>query len=130
MTIRQLAQTSTAKSMVEYSLLSFSAWNMPAAWVIGAYCLVKVGVCVVPSVSSRLKMSYLKEQCTCIKFCYKLRRKATETFETLEVILQSRQWEDMNHQAMKMKMSWTTEEMLTMKLPASWEFNLVQFRAF
>jgi len=91
--------------MVEYSLLSLPAWNMPAAWVIAEYCLVKVRVCVVPSVRLTLKMAYLKEQCTCIKFCYKLRRKATETFETMEVILQSRQWEDTNHQAMKRKMS-------------------------
>ena len=70
---------------------------MPAAWVIAEYCLVKVWVCVVPYVILTLKMAYLKEQCTCIKFCYKLRRKVTETFTTLEGILQSRQWEDMNH---------------------------------
>jgi hypothetical protein len=91
--------------MIEYGLLSLSAWNMPAAWVIAEYCLVKAQVCVVPSVSLTLKMAYLNEQCTYIKFCYTLRRKATETFGTLEVILQSRQWEDMNHQALKIKMS-------------------------
>lgn len=81
-------------------------------------------------VSLTLKMAYFKEQSICIKFCYKLRRKATETFETLEVILQSGQWEDMNHQGMKKKIFYTTEEMLSTKLPASWEFNLIQFRAY
>ena len=130
MTLLQLARTSTATCTVEYISLSLPAWNTLAAWVIAEYCLVKVQVCVVAFVSLTLKMAYFKEQCAYIKFCFKLRRKAIETFETLDVILQSGQWEDMHHQAMKMKMSQTTEEMLTMKLPTSWEFNLVQFTAF
>jgi hypothetical protein len=91
--------------MVEYSLLSLPAWNMPAAWVIAEYCLVKVwGVCC-SICEYDVKNGILERTVHMYQILLQTEKKSYRNFETLKVILQCRQWEDMNHQAMKRNMS-------------------------
>jgi len=39
-----------------------------------------------------LRMTHLKEQCACIKFCFELGKNAMEILKCLKCLLQSRHW--------------------------------------